>query len=175
MNKLKWLLSLMCVVAMFAMTGCEVADGGKDNDGKELTPQEKAFFDSVTEKKIGKILVGGMGEQAIEFSKDGKTCTLTMLPTTLKIKVVSTFVSMHSDGKAVFVAKHADMNGKPTGQGKTYNGISITSNGVGHYYMPMMGTNANPKDKVFDGSLKGYPFDLMGGTPTLEQVIDVTE
>ena len=32
MNKIKWLFAMMCVVAMFAMTGCEVADGSGNEE-----------------------------------------------------------------------------------------------------------------------------------------------
>ena len=41
MNKMKWLFAMMCILAMFAMTGCEVADnitGDKDTDGDKDKP-----------------------------------------------------------------------------------------------------------------------------------------
>ena len=74
MNKMKWLFAMMCVVAMFAMTGCEVADGAnKANKGAETNGSD---IEKMSDKVAGLYGEGHFGTYEtvakFTFNADGK-------------------------------------------------------------------------------------------------------
>ena len=194
MNKIKWLFAMMMVVAMFAMTSCDPALGGKGDGGNGDVPSAKTFtvkFDTnggtpatyadqkVAENgvlspyniptKAGNVFKGWFdGETA--YTRTSKITKDVTLVAKWAMPVVSFDMngSTSADVADVEVAKDATLADKfpadPTGGSGTFQGWY--GNGV-KYTKDTVITEDVTLVAVWDGVKKTITFDVNGGTGSM--------